>query len=496
MSKRYKGKNNRHYKNNKHLYFGGKCPDNTHNNNVINFPKRKNYTIEDFKKDNPDIHDEIIKRFDKIFSELENAPILYLEEGKSKRNDKSDDFDDTDIDLEELFYKDKPELSYDMEDRNMELIKKRYNALNYTIDDLFEQIKKSIIGQDEAVKKLLFMVYNNQYLNMLEDLSDIDIKRIHGIAIGPSGVGKTASISKIAKLFDVPYVKYNATQLTSAGYVGNDVDSIITSLIKAAGDNIEEAQRGIIFIDEIDKKVASDPSANTSKRDINGTAVQEELLKLLEPSVIYVGKTNDLKAFDTHKLTIILGGRFKGLEKIRSDRLNGKKTIGFGNNKSNNSGESKIVDFIPDDLIKFGFIDEFVGRITTYSEFKKLSADTIEDIIYAKDSIFMQYLGVFDSRGVTIEIDPINFRKIAEKIAGSDTGARDLERLIIEFLRPALYDTEQNYCSGICTYDYNGNYYSIFEDRITHDIKENSIKKYISTILDDDDEEEEVAKFD
>ncbi len=368
------------------------------------------------------------------------------------------------------------------EDYQIEDMKRRYEPLNYPIDTYFELLKQSIIGQDQAIKELLFLCYHNMYLNMLEDICGITIKHVHGFAIGPSGVGKTASIQRIASFFKVPWIKYNATQLTSAGWVGNDVDSILESLIKAAGGDIELAQRGIIFIDEIDKKVTTE-SKGTNGRDINGTAVQEELLKIIEPSIVYIGKDN--KPFDTHNLTVICGGRFKGLEKIREKRLMGKKTIGFASKKEEKFDDDfenyspfsdrTSKDYIDDDLIEYGFIDEFVGRFLPPIEFKKLSAHDIEDIIYSKDSLLQQLLHVFNSRGVDLIIDPIIFTRIAEETAECDTGARKLEGKIFKLLMPALYDTEQNFLPGICEIDSEGNYSSVFQDRKSGKVKFNAV---------------------
>lgn len=382
---------------------------------------------------------------------------------RKKATKQEDIFSDSDLELREL--------------------QKRYDILNQPIDALFKVMTEYIKGQDEAIKDLLFLVYNNHYLNMLEDTTDIDVKRLSGIAIGPSGSGKSAAISRIAKLFNVPFVRYNATSLTSAGYVGGDVDSIILTLIKNAGGDVQKAMRGIIFIDEIDKKVSSSPN-NSSNRDINGTSVQEEFLKIFEPNTIYVGKDNT--PFDTHMLTVICGGRFKELDKIREERLNGKKQIGFNSTRkpSEDDEDFNIIDeklspnYIPEDLIKFGFIDELVGRFSVIAEFKKLSAETLEDIIYAKNSILQQYLNVFYSRGVDLIVNPIVFAQLAQAIADSDTGARDIERKIIQILRPALYDTEQNYCPGICEIDEDLNYTSIFQQRKSGALQLNIVKDF------------------
>ena len=348
---------------------------------------------------------------------------------------------------------------------NMDTIRKKYRILNHTIDSLYNYLKKSIIGQDECIKKLLFVVYNNHFLNMVEEVSGLRIKRLNALAIGPSGVGKTMTISKISELFGVPYVKIDATSLTSAAYSGLDVDSIYLALIKAAGGDIKAAEHGIIFLDEIDKKVSTNPE-NSVGRDVNGTAVQEELLKLLQPSVVYLGK--DYQPFDTHGITVLLGGHFKDLEKIRTKRLEGDSVIGFKSTPNTSADEltfnsDKIsTEYIPDDLIKFGFIPEFVGRILVYAEFKKLSLFDLLEVIHSDDSILTQYMQIFDIKGTHLYIDEINFFNIACEVLNNSTGARDLEKKIIDLIYPALYQTLQNPFPGLCDIDENKKYYGVF----------------------------------
>lgn len=347
--------------------------------------------------------------------------------------------------------------------KELDKLQKRYFRLNFPMDSLLEKLEKTVVGQTEGIKTLLFACYNNQYLNLLEELSAVHtpIKRVHTLVIGPTGVGKTKAITKIAELFNVPFVKFNATQLTASGYVGSDVNMILSALLSAANEDLETAQRGIIFIDEIDKKVSTE-ARNTAGRDINGTAVQEELMKLLEPSVIYLG--SDQVEFDTHALTIVAGGRFYGLDEIRKERLRGAKSMGFSSPKSNEELINQETTYIPEDLIKFGFLDEFVGRFGNISEFHQLNFDSALDVIYAEDSILNQYLQVFESKGVTVYIDPINFTKIAEEISQSKTGARYLELKIFKLLEPLLYQVEQHFVPGVCEIDYNGNYYWMFDD--------------------------------
>lgn len=352
-----------------------------------------------------------------------------------------------------------------LSEEELEKLQLRYFKLNFPLDSLLKDLEKSIIGQTQSVKDILFAVYNNQFLNMLEDLSAIDnnIKRIQTIALGPSGVGKTKTISKIAELFNVPYVKFNATQLTASGYVGSDVNMILSSLVEVANGDIEAAQRGIIFIDEVDKKVSTGAN-NTVGRDINGTAVQEELLKLLEPSIIYLGSKH--VPFDTHSLTIIAGGRFKGIEEIRDKRLKGPKIMGFSQKSENNDINilSQETAYIPEDLIEFGFLDEFVGRFSLITEFKPLTFDNYLDIIFSEDSILQQYLQVFKVKEVSVYIDPIHYTRIAQEAIKMPTGVRYLELKLMQLLQPLLYQAEQHYVPGICEIDYDGNYFWMFED--------------------------------
>ena len=342
-------------------------------------------------------------------------------------------------------------------------IRARYRYLNYKMDDILKFLEKIIIGQQQSIKDILFAVYSNQMLNMLDELSglEVHVKRMQVLAVGPSGVGKTKTISTIAELFSIPYVKFNATQLTATGFVGQDIDAILLSLINAAGGNIEEAQRGIIFLDEIDKKISSAPN-NTSGKDYSGTEVQQELLKLLEPSTIYVGPHHI--PFSTHSLTVIASGYFNGLNEIREKRLYGAQKIGFSNNGDSDSRKSSFQSpYVPDDFIRLGFIAEFIGRFSVITEFKPLTLENYMDIIFAPDSILQQYLQIFALKDVTLYIDPINFTNIAEECIESKTGARDLERKILELLKPLLYQVEQSFSPGICELDHDGNYFWVFQ---------------------------------
>lgn len=358
----------------------------------------------------------------------------------------------------------KNEMKMENPETKISLLRKKYQMLNTPMDDILDYLKKSIIGQNSSIKDILLVIYNNQFLNMLEELTngEINIKRMQAIAVGPSGVGKTKTISKIAELFEIPYVKFNATQLTATGFVGQDLDSILLALIEAANGTVEAAQRGIIFLDEIDKKVSSTPN-NTSGRDYSGTDVQQELLKLLEPSIIYVGSKQI--PFDTHSLTVIAGGYFNGLSEIREKRLFGSQKMGFSPNSIPTKQHSDSSSpYLPSDFIQLGFIPEFIGRFSMITEFKHLTFENYIDIIYSPDSILQQYLQIFQIKDVELYIDPIHFSKIAEECLESKTGARDLERKVLELLKPFLYEVEQHFSTGICELDYEGNYNWLFEN--------------------------------
>ena len=182
----------------------------------------------------------------------------------------------------------------------------------------------------------------------------------------------------------------------------------------------------------------------------------------MEPSIVYLGPKQ--LPFDTHALTVIAGGRFKGINEIREKRLNGPKKMGFSSQESTSPIQSIVNSYIPEDLIEFGFLNEFVGRFSLFTEFKPLTFENCMDIIFAEDSILQQYLQVFHSRNVELYIDPINYVKIAEEASKSSTGARHLEMKLLELLLPLIYQVEQHYQPGCCEIDSDGKYYWLFED--------------------------------
>ncbi len=349
-----------------------------------------------------------------------------------------------------------------------------YAPLRYKDFHYAKLVKEYIIGQDEAIDKLVYIVYHNLHENMMADFQGIDSPRYSAVVVGPSGCGKTASLTKIAELFNIPFVKYNATPITSSGYVGKNVEDMLNMLIDAAGGDMERAQRGILYIDEIDKKVSTQ-SNNTSGRDVNGTSVQEELLKFLEPSIIDLGKG---KSFDTHYLTVLMSGRFIDIDKIRKKRLRGESSIGFGGDSKDNDvyipesaedddyNEFDRLDspfYTHQDIIDFGFLDEFVGRIFDVVEFKKLTRQELIGVILAKDSVLQRFVAELATKNQLLFIDGAIYERIADAAYNSPMGARCIESIINNFLIPAKRDFMHNYRPGIMEYDADGNYASLFD---------------------------------
>ena len=349
-----------------------------------------------------------------------------------------------------------------------------YKPLSFKPIHYLRQLKEYIIGQDKALDSLVYVVYHNLHENMISDYNEHNSKRLSAIVIGPSGCGKTASLTKLSKLFGVPFVKYNATPLTSGGFVGKDVEAMLQLLIEAAHGDIELAERGILYIDEIDKKVSSHAN-NTSGRDINGTAVQEELLKFLEPSIIDLGNG---KTFDVSHLTVLMSGRFVDIDKIRKKRLNGTSKMGFTNegyafseivslnpeeDDFNEFDDSKSTSYTHQDIINFGFLDEFVGRIYDVIEFRQLSREDLIDVILAKGSTLQNFVEAIHLKNQELIIDPAIFERMAEAAFNSPMGARCLESIVTKFLKPADEDFMENYRPGIMEFDADGNYFSVFE---------------------------------
>ena len=353
-----------------------------------------------------------------------------------------------------------------------------YKPLSFTDTYYAKQVKEYIIGQDTAIDKLAYIIYHNLHQNMMDDYHDLGTRLFSVVVVGPSGCGKTATLQAFSRILGLPFCRYNATPLTSGGFVGKDVEVMLKMLIKEANGDMDLAQRGILYIDEIDKKVSSNPT-NTSGRDINGTAVQEELLKFLEPSRIDLG--NDTY-FDTSHLTVLMTGRFLGIEKIKKKRVTGIKNMGFRHIENeedpnfvptcyeeddfNEFDDSQADTYIHQDVIDFGFLDELVGRVFEVVEFNKLSRNELVDVILAKGSPLQHFVKSIAVKGQELIVDPAVYERIADAAYNSPRGARCLDSIIEHFLIPADRGFMLNYRPGIMEYDADGNFSSIFETKV------------------------------
>ena len=337
-----------------------------------------------------------------------------------------------------------------------------YTIIDSTPQEIVDELRNIVIGQDDALKKLVHVVYYNQMANLLEDMGFNSPKRMNIMLIGPSGCGKTSAVNALKDFVDVPIARYTADSITSAGYVGNDVEDILIRLYNEAKGNLALAERGIICIDEIDKKVMRESRG----KDINGEAVQQELLKVLESNQIDLTLPNkQVITFDTSRLTVILSGAFVGLDKIRSKRLT-KKSLGFSTEQSNVTIEQSQ-DYIANDIIEYGFIPEFVGRVVMISEFKKLTTDDIMDIIlYGENSPYREKVRfIADCLNIELMISKDFLRSIAEKLANSDTGARALESEMANIFYPIIsYGMEHRQDYGICEITASGAYILTYDD--------------------------------
>jgi ATP-dependent Clp protease ATP-binding subunit ClpX len=311
-----------------------------------------------------------------------------------------------------------------------------------------EFLDQYVVGQVEAKKVLAVAVYNHYKRINANDKSDVEIQKSNVLLIGPTGTGKTLLAQSLAKMLEVPFCVVDATSLTEAGYVGEDSESILQSLLAAAGNNPQKAARGIVYLDEVDK-IAKKGGTLNSSRDVSGEGVQQSLLKLIEGSVVAVsprgakkyGQPEQVIHLDTKDILFICGGAFVGLEEILLKK-SGKKSLGFNSEKTLPQKTAKLSDVEPTDVINYGFIPEFVGRLPVIATLDDLDEQGLITILSEpKNALVKQYQKLFAMEGVELNFTNDALKEVAKAAMSRKSGARGLRSVLENAMLDIMYST-------------------------------------------------------